>query len=343
VVIVNSNRFTVLDTIQLSDPVSMAMSPNMTRLAVTNFASSTVSFIDIDPTSPSFHQVVAETRVESGPTGVAWQPDGEDIVAVSTDANQLTVISALDFTVRRTLGGFLNGPIDVICTERYAATGNLSGCYHAYVLNSNGTVAIYESGPDGVNGIGFNDIIGSVTNVSFPRAKSMLFDFNSPQGGVLIGHIDDSGLGQVSRLSLTSSPTGILPLNPSSGGFILPPTYRQKEWTVVQRIGGTPAPGSFVDPMSGNSIIDLAYDDLINQGSIAGQLTNYSSNFSTTPYFHSGKHVVKAGPILASTPRLLFVALSDVGNVDVFEILTGTRIATISVPGVRVVSNYWRQ
>jgi hypothetical protein len=343
VVIVNSNRFTVLDTIQLSDPVSMAMSPNMTRLAVTNFASSTVSFIDIDPTSPSFHQVVAETRVESGPTGVAWQPDGEDIVAVSTEANQLTVISALDFTVRRTLGGFLNGPVDVVCTERYAATGNLSGCYHAYVLNSNGSVAIYESGPDGVNGIGFNDIIGSVTNVSFPRAKSMLFDFNSPQGGVLIGHIDDSGLGQVSRLSLTSSPTGILPLNPSSGGFILPPTYRQKEWTVVQRIGGTPAPGSFVDAMSGNSIIDLAYDDLINQGSIAGQTTIYSSNFSTTPYFHSGKHVVKQGPILASTPRLLFVALSDVGNVDVFEILTGTRIATISVPGVRVVSNYWRQ
>ncbi len=346
VVIVNSNRFTVLDTIQLSDPVSMAMSPNMTRLAVTNFASSTVTFIDIDPTSSSFHTIVAETRVESGPTGIAWQPDGEDIIAVSTEANQLTVISALDFTVRRTLGGFLNGPIDVVCTERYAATGNLSGCYHAYILNSNGTVAIYESGPDGVNGIGFNDIIGSVTNVSFPRSKSMLFDFNSGQGGVLIGHIDESGLGQVSRLSLTSSPTGVLPLNPSSGGFILPPTYRQKEWTVVQRIGGTPAPGSFVDQMSGNSIIDLAYDDLINGGSTAGQSTIYAPNFSTTPYFHSGKHVIKnnAGALgFASVPRLLFVALSDVGNVDVFEIGTGTRIATISVPGVRVVSNYWRQ
>ena len=45
----------------------------------------------------------------------------------------------------------------------------------------------------------------------------------------------------------------------------------------------------------------------------------------------------------AVQPRLLFIALSDVGNVDVFEINTGTRIATISVPGVRVVANYWRQ
>ncbi|MFT4842483.1 MAG: hypothetical protein ACI8UD_003947 [Planctomycetota bacterium] len=346
VLVVNSNRFTVLDTIQLSDPVSLAMSPNMTRLAVTNFASATVSFIDINPLSSTFHQIVAETRVETGPTGVAWQPDGEDIVAVSTEGNQVTIISALDFTVRRVVGGFLNGPIDVVCTERYAGTGNLSGVYLAYILNSNGTIAIYESGPDGVNGIGFNDIVTSVTNVSFPRAKSMLFDFNAGQGGVLIGHTDNSGLGQVSRLSLTSSPAGPLPLNPVAGGFILPPTFRQKEWTVVQRIGGTPAPGSFIDQMSGNSIIDLAYDDMINVGAVAGQATIYAPNFSTTPYFHSGKHVVKnqGGVIVpASTPRLLFVALSDVGNVDVFEISTGTRIATVSVPGVRVVSNYWRQ
>lgn len=346
VVVVNSNRFTVLDTIQLSDPVSMAMSPNMTRLAVTNFASSSVSFIDIDPTSINFHTIVAETRVETGPTGVAWQPDGEDILAVSSESNQLTIISALDFTVRRTLGGFLNGPIDVVCTERYATTGNAAGVYYAYILNANGTVAIYESGPDGVNGIGFNDIVGSVTNVSFPRARAMVYDFNAGQGGVLIGHTDASGLGQVSRLSLTSSPGGALPLNPVSGGFILPPTYRQKEWTVVQRIGGTPAPGSFVDQMSGNSIIDLAYDDLQNVGGLGGQATVYAAGFTTTPYFHSGKHVLKnqAGTIVpASTPRLLFVALSDVGNVDVFEISTGTRIATISVPGVRVVSDYWRQ
>ena len=114
----------------------------------------------------------------------------------------------------------------------------------------------------------------------------------------------------------------------------------------MQRIGGSAAPGSFVDQMSGDSIIDLAYDDLLNVGAVAGQTTIYAPNFSQTPYFHSGKHVVKnnQGVIqFASAPRLLFVALSDVGNVDVFEISTGTRIATVSVPGVRVVSNYWRQ
>ncbi|MBL8756402.1 MAG: hypothetical protein JNK15_24120 [Planctomycetes bacterium] len=346
VLVVNSNRFTVLDSIQLSDPVSMAMSPSMTRLAVTNFASSSVSFIDITPVSSRFHEIVTETRVESGPTGVAWQPDGEDVLVVSTNANFLTIISALDFSVRRTLGGFLNGPIDMVVTERYQATGNTSQVYYAYILNSNGTIAIYESGPDGVNGIGFNDIIGSVTNVSFPRARAMQYDQATASGGVLIGHTDAAGLGQVSRLSLTSSPNGALPLNPSSGGFILPPTYRQKEWTVVQRWGGVSPTTPVQDTMSGNSIVDLCVDDMVNNGGLAGQPNLFAPNYNATPYTHSGKHVVKAsggGLAAANAPRLMFVALSDVGNVDVFELLTGTRVATISVPGVRTVTNYWRQ
>ena len=174
----------------------------------------------------------------------------------------------------------------------------------------------------------------------------MIYDHNQANGGVMIGHVDDSGLGQVSRLGLTATPIGQLQLNPVSGGFILPPTFRQKEWTVVQRIGGTPAPGSFVDQISGSSIIDMCHDDLVNFGAVAGQGSIYFSSASTTPYFHSGKHTVKnfgGAPTQAVLPRLLFIALSDVGNVDVFEIDTGTRIATVSVPGVRVVANYWRQ
>lgn len=346
ILVVNSNRFTVLDSIQLSDPVSMAMSPNMTRLAVTNFASSSVSFIDIDPTSPTFNSVVTETRIESGPTGIAWQPDGEDVLVVSTEANLLTILSGIDFSVRRTVGGFLTGPIDLIVSERYVATGNASGVYYAYILNSNGTVAIYESGPDGVNGIGFNDIIGSVTNVSFPRARALAFDHSNAQGGVFIGHTDEAGLGQVSRLNLTSSPPGILPLNPVSGGFILPPTYRQKEWTVTQRFGGQSPTTPVHDFLSGNSVVDLCSDDLFNIGANLGQGNAFAPAYNVTPYQHSGKHVLKAVPggvSPANFPRLLFVALSDTGNVDVFEIATGTRVATLSVPGVRVVSNYWRQ
>jgi hypothetical protein len=344
VLVVNSNRFTVLDRIQLSDPISMAMSPNLEWLAVTNFASASVSFIDINPLSSTFHQIRSETRVEAGPTGIAWQPDGEDVMVVSTDANFLSIIRAQDFTVRRSLGGFLNGPIDVIVTERYQGTGNGSGVYMAYILNSNGTVAVYESGPDGVNGIGFNDIIGSVTNVNFPRARAMTFDVTANLGGVFIGHVDDSGAGMVSRLSLTSSPNGQLPIQPISGGFILPPTYRQKEWTVTQRFGGF-TPGTPVrDQLSGNSVVDLCTDDLVNNGGLRGQISLYAPlGYDQTPFIHSGKHTVKQGNAASSFPRLMFIALSDTGKVDVFELSSGTRIATLGVPGVRCVANYWRQ
>jgi hypothetical protein len=346
IVVLNSNRFTILDTIRLTDPVSMAMSPNMTRLGVTNFASSSVSFIDIDPTSPSFHQVVGETRVERGPTAVSWQPDGEDVLVLSTDSNLMTIISALDFTVRRSVSGFLNNPIDIIATERYQGTGNTSGVYYAYVLNSNGTIAVYESGPDGVNGIGFNDMIGVVANATFPRARAMLYDYITAYGGVLIGHVDDSGLGQVSRLALTSTTFGALPINQNVGGFILPPTYRQKEWTVLQRFGGINSTTPVRDFLSGNSIIDLASDDLLNFGGYLGQSTPFNLAYLRTPYFHSGKHTVKTGaggPVVSVVPKLLFVGLSDVGKVDVIEIETGRRITSIEVPGVRVVTSYWRQ
>ena len=101
VVIVNSNRFTVLDTIQLSDPVSMAVAPNMTRLAVSNFASSSVTFIDIDPQSATFHQVINAVSVGQGPSGIAWQPDNEDILV----CNELGDFSCLEQVHTVTLGG----------------------------------------------------------------------------------------------------------------------------------------------------------------------------------------------------------------------------------------------
>ena len=40
---------------------------------------------------------------------------------------------------------------------------------------------------------------------------------------------------------------------------------------------------------------------------------------------------------------LMFVALADTGKVDVFEFGSGKRVRTLDVPGVSVVSNYWRQ
>jgi hypothetical protein len=346
ILVVNSNRMTVLDTIRLTDPFSMTVAPNMRTLAVTNFASASVSFIDIDPTSPAFHTVIAETRVPPGPTSIAWQPDGEDILITSTSSNSLTILGARDFAARRTVTGFLSGPIDVAVTPRYQNTGYLSGIYFAYILNSNGTVAIYESGPDGVNGIGFNDVVGIVPTATFPRPRTIKLDYTNLNGAVLIGHVDDSGLGQISRVELTGSPIGPLPISPNSGGFILPPTFRQKEWQVTQRFGGANATTPRRDLMSGNAPVDFTFDEMVNFGGAPGQVTQFNSGLTATPMTHSGKDALKAiggAPGIPYVPKLLIVALGDTGKLDVFEVNTGRLVRTIDVPGITSVSSYWRQ
>jgi hypothetical protein len=97
-------------------------------------------------------------------------------MVISPPSNSATIMSGLDFTVIKSVAGFLNDPLDVVLTERYATTGWASNLYFGYILNRNGTIAVYESGPDGVNGIGFNDIIGIVPNFTVRRPRRMIPD-----------------------------------------------------------------------------------------------------------------------------------------------------------------------
>ena len=350
ILICNSNRMTVLDTIRLSDPIDMAMSPNLRTLAVANFSSSRISFIDINPLSSSFHTVIKETKVERGPSKIAWQPDGEALVVISPPANAATILSGLDFNAIKAISGFLNAPVDVVLTERYQVSGHLSGVYFGYILNANGTIAVYESGPDGVNGIGFNDIIGIVPNTNFRRPKKLLLDPGSAIGAVFVAHQDSDGLGQVSRLELTSSPTGPLPISQNTGGFIVPPTFRQKQWTVVQTFGGRnpTLPGG--DVFSGNSITDIALDEILNAGSGTDQVTPFNNTVLPPVAGHSGKGQIKppvpSGNPLAFSPyypKFLFVACADAGMIDVMRLSDATLEASIPAPGVKVLGQYWRQ
>ncbi len=336
VLVVNSNRMTVLDTLRFSDPVEIALSPNLSRLAVANFSSNTVTFVDTDPASQSFNQVIAETKVGEGPGPMAWQPEGEDLLVCNLIENSITIIGGGDLKQRKSVSGFINGAVDIVVTPRQSGFGWQSGIYFAYILNANGTVAIYESGPDGVNGIGFDNIVGVPEQASFRRARKLMPDVKSLSSAIWIAHSDSSGLGQVSHLELTSSVIGPLPISPNSGGFILPPTFRQREWTVNGRIGGVVAKAR----LSGNTPVDLAVDDIYNFGAAGDLVSNQISNLRYAP--HSGKGMIKGGTT-AAQPRLLFVACGDSGTVDAFELDTGNLVKTIEVPGVSTLSHYWRQ
>ncbi|MDP6929562.1 MAG: hypothetical protein QF412_07665 [Planctomycetota bacterium] len=342
VLVVNSNRFTVIDTIKMTDPVDMAISPNLRVMAVTNGASSTVTFVDINPFSLNFHKIIAQTNVPHGPTQIAFQPDGEDALVVCPYSNSLTVIRTSDFAVRKTVTGFLNRPMGLGVTPRFATTGNTSSVYYAYILNETGTIAMYESGPQGVNGIGFEDIIGTVPGESFRRARRVVYDPTSALGAILVPHVDSNGLGVVSRLELSSSPQGPQSTNQNNGGFIVPPTFRQKEWTTTFRYGGTNPSTPVKDLLTGNSPVDVAFDEMINIGGAPDQVTPYNSNVALPPMGHSGKGMVK-GSLPPFTPKFLFIAMADTGNVDIIDLATGKKYPPVSVPGVASVVSYWRQ
>ena len=69
-------------------------------------------------------------------------------------------------------------PFDVVITPRQLMFGFQRGVYYGYILNKNGRVAFFESGPDGVNGWGFDDVVGSLP-YTFSNPKAIQADVTS--------------------------------------------------------------------------------------------------------------------------------------------------------------------
>ena len=352
IVVLNSNRFTVIDRIKLPDPTSLAMSPDLDYLAVTNQNADIVSFIDTDPSSSSFHQVVRTTRVGRGPTGIAWESGNEDIFVCNRTENTVSIISAFSFAVRKTLRNQLNGPFEVVLTPRQTTHGFLRAVYFGYILNSDGSVAIFESGPNGINGWGFDDIIGSPA-FRFRNPKTMQVDISNLNSAVWIVHedqVDQLGNptgrtgGAVSNMAISSATIGVIPLDP---GFFTNPQLRDLEFRVLASIGS--------DQLTGIPV-DITFDDLRNQTALTNYSTPYSVGF---PLSINGKSIVKPSTFVipTSAPQFMFLAVPNSnegpGVVDVIDLSTGfsrfdtnpfaAGVQSIPVPGANRLMNYMRQ
>ena len=217
IIVLNSNRMTVLDSIPVSDPVDLAMAPDMNTLAVSNRGTSTITLIDTNPYSQNFHTVIkqvplideVDNRRGRGPGEVVWQPDDEDILVVCELTNSVAFVSTADFKVRKIIPG-VSQPRLVSVTNRDIAKGFLTGLYYAYVVSQDGRMSVFESGPDGPQGIGYDDFIGQVQvdgQSGFPSAAALQPNPNSPTHGVYVGY-RLGGDGAVSEVFLKSSPTG---------------------------------------------------------------------------------------------------------------------------------------
>jgi hypothetical protein len=356
VVVLNSNRFTVLDRIPVGDPTDLAMSPGLDFLAVSNQNSDTVSFIDIDPRSSSFHQVVKNTAVGRGPRGIAWDPGNEDILVCNEQENSVSIISAFSFEVRNVLKGHLNQPFDVAITQRQDIFGFFRNVYFGWILNRNGDLTIFESGPNGTNGWGFDDTIG-VVPFTFDSPKRVAVEETSLNGSVWVVHenkLNPNGTktnlpgGAVTKINIDSSVAFQLPLISSNATN---PQFRDMGLAVDVSIGP--------DQLTGIPV-DIAFDDQNNLGGVTNHAT---AAFSVgTPILLNGKSLVRrvanSGLIHpCSTPQFLFLAVPNSsegpGVVDVISTdagfqrfdtdayVTGTQ--SIPAPGAITVTSYWRQ
>lgn len=354
IVVLNSNRFQVLDRIPLSDPTDLAMGPNVDYLAVSNQNSDLVQFIDIDPKSATFHKVVKNTPVGRGPRGIAWDPGNEDILVCNEVDSTVSVISAFNFEVRKTVKSQLNLPFDVVITQRQSGFGFQRNVYFGWILNRNGDLAIFESGPSGVNGWGYDDVTG-VTPMRFDQPKRLAVDFKNIFGSVWIVHenkLDANGVptgqtgGAISNLVIESTTFGQLQL----GGTSANPTFRDMTFKIRASIGQEQLTGTPVD---------IAFDDMVNYGSTVN-FFGFNPQFSAgVPSPINGKSAVRLVNGVAQGAKLvrfLFAAVPNStegpGAVDVINVQTGVRFDTdaytagvqsVQVPSVSGVIDYWRQ
>src|SRR5262249_31422289 len=134
----------------------------------TNEGDNSVSIVDADPTSSTFMTELKRLPVGFGPRAVAADPDNEDVFVINSASSTVSIIDRTTGVVRKTLNSQgLNHPFDIAVGMRESAPapGFFSNTYHAYISNNGGNnVLVYQSGPSGLGGIGFDNIIGPVSN-----------------------------------------------------------------------------------------------------------------------------------------------------------------------------------
>lgn len=356
VIVFNSNRMTVIDRIPVPDPTSLAMGTNLDVLAVTNQNVNTVTFIDTDPGSSTFHQIIKTTAVGNSPRGIAWEQGNEDVLVCNEGDNSVSIISAFSLQVRKIVSSGLDRPFEIALCPRQVTFGFLRNVYFGWILNRSGKVALYESGPNGVNGWGYDDIIG-LTTETFLNPKTIQPDSTDLRAGVWIVHEGpiDIGTGEitgspnegaVSQLTIIAAVPGPIPLG-ANLNLLTNPQIRDMQIGVTASVGENQLTGVPVD---------IATDNLLNVGGIP----NWSTGFSAgAPVVVNGKAYIRpnGNTVLVNGNRYLFVAVPSpvqgTGGVDVLQISSALQrfdtnafqpgVQSIPAPGVVQLMDYWRE
>jgi hypothetical protein len=276
----------------------------------------------------------------------------------------VSVLSAFTLEVRKVLGERRNvrpsdgsaAPVrrffEVAVTHRLAGFGFQRNVYYAYLLDTDGRLSVFESGPDGVNGIGYDDIVATLP-IPFRNAQALQVDTRSLLSSVYVLHegpLDFDGTptgqpgGALSLVGIRGGSPGILAFGPRE--HQAPPHLRELEFGLL-------APSLGEGPLGLSGLpVDIAFDNQLNLSA----LTNFTTQFSAAqPLSVNGKALVRfvTGNVWpANFPRFAFLAVPEQQRIDLFDLVTGMRLDTnafqpgvqsLEVSGVSGLMDYFRQ
>lgn len=344
VVVLNSNTMEVIHTIHgFSQPDGMAITPDLKTLYVANSGISSVDVVDADPTSAGFLMRTNTISVGKKPKGICVQPDMEDVFVCNFKDNSISIIDHASKSVRKTLKAYLNHPWDMVTGPRQTTFGFGTGVYNGYISNHGAhNVLVFESGPDGFGGIGYDDIIGPALvgsqflPIESPRGLCWDPHYQNPNqlsGGCYVAHKSGT-YGMVSHIEFTTqkAPYGPIML---PAPFTPAPNFRARVYEVTGQWGG------MTDPLSGKEAVDVALADY--------NLSLWeNSNLSANPYCinfgdlgqnpHSylpcnNKHpmrIVAGNPMPVYLPDRLYISFKESACVDIVNPMTGQKVKTIN-------------
>ena len=347
--VLNSNTMGLITTINygISGPDQVAVTPDLKTLYVTNWASRSVSVYNVNPRSPEFLYMRATIPVGGQPKGICVQPDYEDVLVCNYGSNTMSIINPATNSVRKTVTALLKKPWDVVAAPRQTAFGWGTGVYHAYITNHGAdNVLIFESGPDGLGGIGYDDILDPVPSqgesgqefleILNPRGLCFnplyLHDITGATnltGGVFVAHSSSEGAA-VSRVMFVDQygTWGPIPITPISGSIGGTPGFGSRAFLISAQ---WTAQGGFLSGFQEAS--DVALPDINRE---AWLLQNFSGNSYVTNWGAVGnnpslslpnnnKHPIRnlPGPLPTYYPDLLFVSYKTTKTIDVLHIFTG--------------------
>jgi len=181
--VLNSNTMELITSLTgLSSPDSVAVSCDLKKLYVSNSGSGYVTVFNVNPKSDGFLNPITNIQVGTQPKGICCQPDMEDVLVCNYGSNTISIINPATNTVRKTVSSLVNKPWDLVAAPRqFTGLGFSTGVYHAYISNYGGNnVLVFESGPDGFGGIGYDDILDSVPQTG-PNGQQFLL-IQDPRG-----------------------------------------------------------------------------------------------------------------------------------------------------------------